>query len=400
MSIRPKTDPAGDPIPGCWVIDYYPLGRNGPRRRVQFGKPGEPRTEGEALALEMELRRSSRRAPVSTINPRFYDLVADWKREYKNDHTPATCKDLDCSLVHLVKFFGDLFLAEITPPVIEQYKTARLETKVKPKPRKSETAAEYQARLDAQPRTISRRTINKELSYLSGFLRWCEDNRYMSQRPRVKLFPAKQTRAPQVRPLHPTEVTAMLAQLEPEYRLPFLLANDGGLRRAEILGGGEYRGLQRHDVDLMNGILFVRGKGGKERIVPIITARLRAELEKACEQITTGPLCINPKTGKPWYSIRKPLLRAAKAAGIDRRVYHHLLRHNFGTHAVAAGVNLRSVQELMGHSTSKVTEAYTHMTPYPQAEAAKLAAFVEPRTTAGKPKTPADGLNTGPDNSK
>lgn len=381
MSIRLKTDKTGAPIPGVWVIDYYPNGRNGPRRMIPFGAAADPKTEAEALALEMELRRTARREPVSKINAKFYDPLVDFKREYKNDHAEATIKDLDSSLVHLVEFFGKFFLAEIVPAVIEQYKGSRLQTKILPKQRKKETAEQYQKRREEKTRTISKRTINKELSYLSGYLRWCEDNGYLSMRPRVKLFPAKQTKPDTARPLHPSEVDAMLQHLEPQYLLPFMLYNDAGLRRAEVLGGGQYTGLRCEDIDLKNQIIYVRGKGNKERIVPITTKRLRQQLTTTCEKFKTGFLCRNPKTKKPWYSIRKALLRAAAAAGIERRVYHHLLRHNFGTHAVAAGMNIRSVQEFMGHSTIKTTEIYTHMAPYLQAEAAKLQQFLEPEET-------------------
>jgi len=398
MAIKPKKDwKTGEPIPGCWTIDYYPQGRNGPRRRIPFGTATEPRTEAEALALETELRRMGRREPVLKTNPKFTDPLADWKSEYKNDHAAATVKDLDNCLVHLVGFFGKLFIAEIGPQVIEQYKADRLQAKIKPKQKKDEPRADYLLRWARETRTISKRTINKELSYLSGYLKWCNGNGYASADIKVKLFPAKQVKPTAARPLHPREVNAMLEHLEPHYRLVFLLYNDAGLRRAEALGGGEYYGLRREDVDLNHNVLFVRGKGNRERIVPIATARLREELENACEQIKKGPLCINPKTKKPWYSIRKALIRAAAAAGIDRRVYHHLLRHNFGTHAVAAGLNLRSVQEMMGHSTIKTTEIYTHMAPYLQDEAAKLQRFVEnSAATVDKDDQDQDQQESGP----
>ena len=55
------------------------------------------------------------------------------------------------------------------------------------------------------------------------------------------------------------------------------------------------------------------------------------------------------------------LKRAAKAAGINRNVTLHMLRHSFGTHALENGTNLRYIQELMGHSSTKTTEIYTHV---------------------------------------
>jgi site-specific recombinase XerD len=360
MAVRPKKDKTGAIVPGVWIIDYRPKGRKGSRLRREFGNPDEPRTESQALALEMELRRLSRREPVSLVNPKVSELLPDWKSDYRNHHEPSTVKDLEHCLVHLNSFFGTMYVAEIIPGVIEQYKTLRLEK-------------------------VKKRTINKELSYLSGFLKWCFENGHSSHPVRVKLFPAKQTKAAAARPLHPKEVDALLSHLEEKYRLVFLLYNDAGLRRAEVLGGGEYKGLTTADIDLKFGLIYVRGKGNKERIVPITTQRLRQALKTRLDEGGSEWLCPNPKTKKPWYSIRKALLRAAGKAGIDRRVYHHLLRHNFGTHAAASGMNLRAVQEMMGHSTIKTTEIYTHMAPYLQDEAAKLQKFLT-KSTVGKKK--------------
>ncbi len=381
MGVKAKKDKDGNIIPGVWKIDYRPNGRNGRRVIRDYGSPEDPRTESEALELHMELVRHSRREPVPITNPKFYDLLSDWKAEYANSHASSTVKDLNHCLVHLVKFFGKLYVSEITHSIIERYKAARLKDKhlIRKKDEKDE---DFLARREKDGKPITKRTINKELSYLSAFLTWAEENRYSSIPPKVKLFPIKQTKAAAPRPLHPEEVNAILEHLEKHYHLVFLLYNDAGLRRSEALGGGQYEGLRSRDIDLKFGVIYVRGKGDKERIVPITTNRLRTALEETIKTVKKDDfLCVNPKTGKPWYSIRKALTRAAENAGINRRVYHHLLRHNFGTHATAAGINLRSVQEMMGHSTIKTTEIYTHMAPYLQTEAEKFSKFVETETT-------------------
>lgn len=399
MGVKPKRDKSGQVVPGVWVIDYWPQGRNGKRIIRQFGTVEEPRRESEALALHMELVRLARRKPINQVNPRVSELLADWKLAYKNSHEPTTFRDLEACLVYLVPFFGPLFLAEITPAIIEQYKAQRVTARRKIKKRTGEEAEAYATR-QAEAPTISKRSINKELSYLSSFLQWCADpeRNYCTNPPKVKLFPARQTKAAKPRPLHPDEVAAMLGHLEPHYRLLFLVYNDAGLRLSEALGKGKYLGLRAEDVDLKFGVIYVRGKGDKERIVPVTTRRLRTALKERLEEVKTGHLFINPKTKKPWYGIRKALIRAATAAGIERRVYHHLLRHNFGTYAVAAGMNLRSVQELLGHSTVRTTEIYTHVAPFLHAEAAKLSAFVESEEdSTAENGTPAEAQeNSGP----
>ena len=347
----------------CYLVDWRPEGRNGRRPQRHF-----PGTEAGAHAFHMEMVRVSRREPVPTINPKVFQLLPDWKAQYRNDHAASTVKDLETALVHLVNYFGTMYLAEISGLIIEQFKARQLELK------------------------LSKRTINKHLSYFSGFLRWCADHHYCEP-VKVRLFPAKQTKAPKPRTLHPNEVTAMLRFIEQEYRAIFLLYNDAGLRRSEALGDETYFGLRAEDIDLQFNCIYVRGKGNKERIVPILTSRLRQALEERLKNVKSGHLFLNPKNkNKPYQGIRKALKRAAAAAGIDKRVYHHLLRHNFGTHAIVAGLGLRQVQYIMGHSTSHVTEGYTHVANYLDNEAAKFSLFTEgkPATEKKKAKSTAD----------
>jgi integrase/recombinase XerD len=144
------------------------------------------------------------------------------------------------------------------------------------------------------------------------------------------------------------------------------------MRRSEALT------LKAEAISLKTNLILFTGKGNKERIIPIVTNRLREELERALEKVKRGYLFVNPKTSKPYYGIRKALIRAAEKAGIEKRVYHHLLRHSFGTHALAAGLNLRAIQGVLGHSTSKTTEIYTHLLgDYLSDEAKKFNLFIE-----------------------
>lgn len=316
----------------------------------------------------MELRRLSRQQPIS-INPKIAAVMPEWMEDYRNNHLPNTVRDCKNVLPHLVPFFGGFYFSELTPLLIEQYKRKRLETQIIPKRRKGENEEAYEKRKKAQTRTISKRTIEKELAYLSSFLTWAAEHHHCSPIPfKIKKFPKNQTTAPLARPLHLEELTGIIDAIEPEYLPILLLMTDLGLRRNEALK------LKDPDVNLVTGQVYVLGKGNKERVLPITTDRLRAALTtakarvielrkelKAAKIEPTDYLFINPKSGQPWYSIRKAILRAAVAAGIDRRVYHHLLRHTFGTQAMSSRLGLRTVQSLMGHATAKTTELYTQL---------------------------------------
>jgi len=129
---------------------------------------------------------------------------------------------------------------------------------------------------------------------------------------KIPRFPANLTRAPKARPLTVSQVEALLAHILPQYRLAFLLMADAGLRASEALN------LRRGNVEFERGLIIVKGKGSKERIVPITTERLRIELITRIELSSDDFLSANPKTDKPYFSLKKELIRAAKLAGIDK----------------------------------------------------------------------------------
>lgn len=362
----------------CYLVDWRPNGRKGPhhQRHVEG-------TEAEALSFWMEMVRLARKAqhqPVG-LDPKVCDLVPDWKVVYRNDHLPNTVRDLDNCLVPLIKHFGAMHLSELSAQIVfEQYKSHRLDTPAAIKKRKGEKEEDFKKRAADAPR-ISKRTIAKELSYFSGFLRWCNDHGYLEQPIRIKNFTAKQTtRKEAIRPLHRDDVTALANAIDIKYRGILLCMTDAGLRRSEALQ------LRADQVDLRRRIIIVRGKGDKERIMVIASARLHQALKTALEEQKrkkgkdkTDFLFVNPKTGKPYDSIRKAIQRAAEAAGIDQRTYHHLMRHSFGTNAIAAGASLKAVQDMLGHVSNQTTQQYLHMAgAYFQEEAAKLGAYFEP----------------------
>ncbi len=327
MSVRPyKNDP------NMWIIDYYPAGGKGKRIRELF--PGD---EATARLYEAEMRKSH--FQTMPVNPKIIDLYPEWINEYKTNISENTFRDAKNCWNKLLPFFGPRQLPRLTQSVIESYKTQRL----------SDIA--YNRKKGP---TVSKRTINKELCYLSSLINWAVERNYAHPLPfKIKKF----ARVRSAKTLIPTrdEMQRIYTALEPKYKPIFLLLYDGGMRRSEVMT------LRVQDVHLEQGVILIKGKGGKERLVPVTTSRLRAALTQSVGRKKKGFLFINPHTGKPYHSIRKALIRAAKKAEVNQRVYHHLLRHSFGTHSAEAGVDLRALQSIMGHSTIKVTEIYTHM---------------------------------------
>ena len=137
-----------------------------------------------------------------------------------------------------------------------------------------------------------------------------------------------------------------------------------GLRISELTG------MDVDDLDLEEGSLRVLGKGGKEREVPLgsfardaVSAYLTRGRPALATGASRGALFLNARGGRlSRQSCARILGRYVRAAGIDRRVTLHTLRHSFATHLLEGGADVRVVQELLGHASVATTQIYTLVT--------------------------------------
>jgi integrase/recombinase XerC len=194
--------------------------------------------------------------------------------------------------------------------------------------------------------------------------------KFLARRGTVELNPARQVRSPKLPKRLPSflpkDESKDLLDLEPERsqaglrdRALLELLYASGLRVAECCG------LDRDDVDRRQGTVRVLGKGGKERVVPAGDAALQAvDAWLAIRGEARGPLFTNSRGGRlTTRSVHRIVKGRARAAGIDRRVTPHTLRHSFATHMLGEGADLRLIQELLGHSRLSTTQRYTHVSP-------------------------------------
>ncbi len=131
-----------------------------------------------------------------------------------------------------------------------------------------------------------------------------------------------------------------------------------GLRISELLG------LDVGDLDFIDEIVQVRGKGRKERRVPVGGVAIRS-IQKYREEaaISNGPLFRSVRgTRITQQAVDAMLKKYLKESGIPFSASPHKLRHSFATHMLDAGADLRSVQELLGHASLSTTQIYTHVT--------------------------------------
>jgi site-specific recombinase XerD len=136
-----------------------------------------------------------------------------------------------------------------------------------------------------------------------------------------------------------------------------------GLRVSELCG------LKVGDIDWNQRLVRVRGKGKKERLLPIGEPALRAIdvywKSLAVPVMGASPAFLaRPGKGAPMYPrlVQLRLKTCLLAAGLDPHLTPHKLRHSFATHLLDAGADLRSVQELLGHAHLATTQVYTHLT--------------------------------------
>ena len=186
--------------------------------------------------------------------------------------------------------------------------------------------------------------------------------------------PKREKRLPVV--LSRGEVRAILAEVtELRHRACLSLIYVCGLRL------GEGCRIQVADIDRARGVVHVRGKGAKDRYVPLPPAIL--PLLTTCWRTHRNPLWLFPWVGRdgtqgsltdkhtPLGTIGDVFRTARAASGIKKRVSVHSLRHSYATHLLEDGVNLRLIQSWLGHCSPAVTAVYTHLTEQATSAAAQ-----------------------------
>lgn len=122
---------------------------------------------------------------------------------------------------------------------------------------------------------------------------------------------------------------------------------------------GEICSLRVADLEFSEGIGWVRGgKGGKDRIFRI-PSKTKQKLKSYCKHLKSEFVFPGRKGRLTERAVQRMVKRTAKGAGIQKRVTPHLLRHTFATHLLNAGVDIRKIQELLGHSNLQTTQIYT-----------------------------------------
>ena len=218
---------------------------------------------------------------------------------------------------------------------------------------------------------LSKASTARALASLRSFYKWLGREGHVGQNPAALVSTPK---LPKKLPRVPTmeEVNGLLDANLPENaafpardRVIFELLYGCGLRNSELVG------IQLDDIGWSNEVIRVRGKGKKERLVPLGDAAAAAIREYLPERQriidakrrSCAALLINLRAGSlTTRSVGRIVKAIAVARGLSPDVHPHTLRHAFGTHMLEEGADLRAIQELLGHERLSTTQRYTQLT--------------------------------------
>ena len=224
---------------------------------------------------------------------------------------------------------------------------------------------------DLRRRKLAPATIKRRLACLRAAYGWLEEEEYELENP-FHRFKAS-IRLPRSLPkaLSRWELGILFKQMRAQ-------AQSGDLSKLTLWLGleilfatgirvGELCGIRLRDIDQASGVIRVRGKGNRERLVYLVDQKTRALLGRYIGRLngqgTSSSFLLRTGRGTPVKPdfIRRNLHRLVEQAGLDKRVTPHMFRHSAATHLLAAGVDMRYVQRLLGHSSISTTEIYTHV---------------------------------------
>jgi integrase/recombinase XerC len=219
-------------------------------------------------------------------------------------------------------------------------------------------------------RGLSKPSVARALAALRSLYKWMAREGMVDQNPAALVatpkLPKKLPRVPSMEELNAVMDSAMpeVASFPERDALIFELLYGCGIRNSELTG------INLDDIRWSNEAILIRGKGKKERFVPLgdaaasaakIYLRKRQELEAGKKK--HNALLVNLRDGSrlTTRSVGRIVKRIAIARGLPADVHPHTLRHAFGTHLLEEGADLRAIQELLGHERLATTQRYTQL---------------------------------------
>ena len=253
-------------------------------------------------------------------------------REYLEVHSKTNKRSFVCDVTivkHLDEFFDGKNLDEISPADVEKYKHHRLAK-------------------------VSNSTVNRELACLMHIFKKANEWEKTDRDP-TRAVRLLKTPPPRIRYLEVEEINALYSACPPFLKPIILVAVNTGMRKGELFN------LRWSDLDFEKRLIYLSDtKGAARREVPMNDIVHDTVLAMQRNPHSIYVFC--HQNGKPYRDIRASLDKAAREARIERLRFHDL-RHTFASQLVMSGVDLKTVQELLGHRTIEMTLRYSHLSP-------------------------------------
>lgn len=315
---------------GSWTIDYRnSLGKRN-QHVVKHATSWEDAHEALRNAIfrefyvEQGIREQERRI-------KFKDFADMYLRNYSMVKKRAwKSTDRIYLNANLIPYFGEYYITKITPLLVERFITKRVNDGVK------------------------KSTINRDLSCLKKMFNKAIDWNYVNENPlkKVKMFSEKDSVRDRI--LSEEEEAQLLKKSSEHLRLIIVIALNTGMRLGEILN------LQWNQVDLRNRRIRVeKTKSGSSRSIPINDVLLEELQILRSRDGQTPCLFANSNTGKPLTTTKTAFNAACRRSGI-KGLWFHDLRRTFAQRLLQNGVDIITVQNLLGHHSVVVTERYLH----------------------------------------
>jgi len=212
---------------------------------------------------------------------------------------------------------------------------------------------------------LTKTTAGRRLSTVRSFLKFLTREGYL------KANPAKLVTTPKAEKHLPKflSVDDVFSLIEKPDAVGFIHVRDRAILELLYSSGlrvSEVAGLNVEDVNTREGLVKVRGKGKKERIVPMGSKAVEAirgyMTEKILLKKKSKTLFLNKRgTELSERGIRRIVVKYARLIGVSGQIGPHTLRHTFASHLLQAGADLRVIQELLGHASLSTTQKYTHL---------------------------------------
>lgn len=337
-----------------WAV----FAEGGKRKWLKIGAVSK--SKARAILKELEAERARDRLDILYLKKiNFYEFTEIYLRYVKTNKSESSYKREAYTVRKLKEFYGDIPISKFDTQLVESYKPRRVEDGVKNK------------------------TINRELEIFRHMLTIARDSMYLSKAPKFKMLPIKV--AP-VRFLSTDEVAKLLENSTPWLKPMIIMMLNSGMRFSEV------KNLKFEDVDFNKNVICIKSaKNSSNRISSFTDFRVIPMNEALRNTLLwISHFYIDPKTqisnermshqmnyvfckpdGSPVGSIRTSFIKACRKAGINS-TDTYILRHTFASHLIMNGIDLVTIQKLLGHSSVTTTMIYAHISDSHKAESVKV----------------------------